>query len=77
MSHTIHPHFKANGKYMKEYDTNSESSYPMYWDMNNFYGQAMLQMLFVDDFKWRKHTFTFDKDFFRNYDEDVDRMGHL
>ena len=72
MSHTIHPHPKANDRFIKVHDTNNESSYTMYSVINNFYGQAMLQKLLVDDFEWRKDTFMLDEDFFRNYDEDID-----
>ena len=28
----------TNNKYMKSYDQNKESSYPMYLDSNNLYG---------------------------------------
>lgn len=70
MSQTIHPHFKANDSYMKDYNANNESSYLMYWDRNNLYRQAMLQKFSENNFKWRKETFTFDEDFIRNYDGD-------
>ena len=30
---------------MKDYNENKESSYLQYWDVNNFYGWAMLQKL--------------------------------
>ena len=43
---------KANNKYMKNYDKNKESSYLIYVDANNMYGEGMSQKLPVDGFKW-------------------------
>ena len=42
---------KANNKYMKNYDKNSESSYIEYLDANNLYGWVMSQKLPVNGFK--------------------------
>ena len=48
--HSIYGYAKANSKYMKDYDKNKESTYIQYWDVNNLYGQAMLQNLPINNF---------------------------
>ena len=45
---------KANNKYMKNYNKNTESSYIEYLDANNLYGWAVSQKLPANDFKWVK-----------------------
>ena len=44
----------ANKKYMNGYNPNKESSYQMYWNVNNFYGQPMSQKLPVSGFQRRQ-----------------------
>ena len=34
--HYIYRYIKVNGKYMKDYDKNKESSYLQYWDFLNY-----------------------------------------
>ena len=43
---------KANNKYVKGYDKNKDSTFIMYWDVNNLYGWAMNQYLPYYNFEW-------------------------
>ena len=52
MCQLTHRYFKANDKYMKNYDRKIESSYLTYLDANNLYGWAMSQKLRVNGFTW-------------------------
>lgn len=45
MNHAIHPYGKTNNMLMRNSGTSKESSYLMYWNVNNVYGQAMQQNL--------------------------------
>ena len=70
----IHRYTKANNKYMKNYNKDIISSYPMYLDANNLHGQAMSQKLPVNGFKWVKNLsecnfIQFNESFIRDYDE--------
>ena len=73
MCHVIHWYAKANNKYLKDYDTNSKTSYLIYCDFSNLYGWTVSQKLPVNGFKRRKDKFTVKKEFIQNYDEDCDK----
>ena len=49
-------YFKANNKYMKNYDSKKPSEFLTYLDMNNFYGWAMSGYLAYGGFKWLKNV---------------------
>ena len=42
----------ANNKYLKNYDSNKEYTFIMYWDANNLYGWGMNQPLPYSDFNF-------------------------
>ena len=71
---SIYQYAKANNKYMKDYDKNKESPYVQYWDVNNFYGWAILQKLPVNNFELIKDTSEFNEDFIKNYKEECDEV---
>ena len=62
-----HRYAKANNKYMASYDPDKVSSYIMYLDANNLYGEAMTQKLPTGGFEWEKTNTDI-----MNYDADGD-----
>ena len=76
MCQATYRYAKANNKYMKNYDKNKESSFPMYVDANNLYGWAMSKKLPVDGFKWVDDLTMVTEDFIKSYDEESD-IGYL
>ena len=54
ISYIAHRYAKANNKYMRDCNTETETSYITYLDANNLYGWAMIQALPTGAFKWLK-----------------------
>ncbi|EKX44397.1 hypothetical protein GUITHDRAFT_175435 [Guillardia theta CCMP2712] len=52
--------FKANNKYLEDYNPNKPSSYLYYGDANNLYGWAMSLPLPIGGFTWLKNPELFD-----------------
>ena len=52
ISMITHRYAKANNSYLTEYDPEQPSTYIVYKDANNLYGNAMVQALPVCDFQW-------------------------
>ena len=55
---------------MKDYDKDKESSYLKCWDVSTLYNWAISQKLPVNNFEWIKGTSQFNKDFFKNCNEE-------
>ena len=78
MCQAVHRYYKANNKYMKNYDKNKILTFLLYLDANNLYGWAMSQKLPLDNFKWieKDDLLKFNENFIKNYDENSDK-GYL
>ena len=73
--HSIH-RYKANNKYIKNYNESKVSSYIQYLDANNLYGWAMSQKLPLNNFKWVKDTSKINEEFIKNYN-DNNKKGYI
>ena len=75
MCQVVYRYAKANNKYMKNYNKNTESSYLEYLDPNNLYGWVMSQKLPVSGFNWVEENdlSTFNESFIKRYDENSDK----
>lgn len=47
-----HRYFRANNKYMSDYDENEITKYLMYFDVNGLYGYTMCETLPIANFQW-------------------------
>jgi len=47
-----HRHFKANNKYLKDFDESKPSSFIHYSDSNNLYGLGLSSKMPIKDFRW-------------------------
>ena len=60
ISYIAKRYFKANNKYLNDYDPKKPSTFTSYLDMNNLYGWAMSAYLPYMGFKWLKNIDKFD-----------------
>ena len=51
-SYIVRRYCKANNKFVKGYHKNKDSTFIMYWDVNNLHGWAMTHYLPYGDFEW-------------------------
>ena len=58
---------------MKEHHENKGLSYLQYQNVNNLYGLAMSQKLPVSNCEWIADTSQFNKDFIKNYNDEIDK----
>lgn len=58
---------------MKYYDPRRESSYLMYWNVNNLHGWEKSQKLFLNRFEWKKDFLRFDEELIQDYAEEMTR----
>ena len=65
MCHSIYQYAKANKKYMKDYDSNRESSYLQYQEENNLHGWAISQTLPAKKLNCVKDISKFDERFIK------------
>ena len=75
--YAIHRSAKANNKYIKNYNKNIISSYLIYLDANNLYGQAMSQKPPVNGFVWAEELSHFNEDLTAKYDENSNEAYFL
>ena len=63
-----------NNKFMKNYEKNTESSYPIYLDASNLSGWTMSQKVPVNGFKWveKLRLSRFNERFIKNYNRNSD-----
>ena len=60
ISYIAKRYYKANNKYLNDYDPKKLSTFISYLDMNNLYGWAMSEYLPYGNFKWLKNIDKFD-----------------
>ena len=60
ISYIAKRYFKANNKYMKNYDPLKPKKFITYVDMNNLHGWAMSRYFSYGRFKWLKNADNFD-----------------
>ena len=70
ITHISKRYAEANNKYMKNYDSDKETTFIQYLDANNLYGWAMSQHLPTNGFKWMKNL-TVEKIY-----EILDKVSH-